>query len=167
MPPVADVFGNRSGMVSAADVHGASTMPGQQPKPEPIVAQPPRPAGQMANVRLEVTITEQRDTTTIPTRTITLVLADREHGYLRTTDPGVVLNVDARAEIVREGRIRVSFGLEYKGQAVEGDPNAPPLVNQNVTTILEEGKPTVVSQSADARSPRSSVRVELKATILK
>ena len=174
MPAVGNVFGDRSAQVSAANVPGVpgTGVQAQPPQAKPeapaaAIPPPPRPPAQMANIRLEITITEQREATAIPPRTVTLLLADRENGHVRTAQAGVVLNVDTRAEIVRDGRVRVWFALEYRGQAVEGDRNTPPLVNQTVTSLLEDGKPIVVSQSADPRSPRSGVRVELKATILK
>jgi hypothetical protein len=39
-------------------------------------------------------------------------------------------------------------------------------ISESLTVILEDGKPLVVSQSADPGSDRK-VRVEIKATILK
>jgi hypothetical protein len=165
MPNVANVFGERSAKVSAASVPGAD-----QAKPEvPAAPAPkaPRTPAQLANIRLDVTITEQRDGAAIPPRTVTMLLADRENGHVRTLQGNVVLNVDARPDIVRDGRIRVFFMMEYRIQTAEGERSSPPLLNESVTSLLEDGKPAVVSQSADPTSARSAVRVELKATIVK
>lgn len=170
MPKVANVFGERSAKVSAAGVPGAEQTPPPQAKPGPPATpapQAPRAPAQLANIRLEVTIAEQRDGTAVPARTVTMLLADRENGHVRTTQAGVVLNVDARADIVHDGRIRVFFMMEYRTVAAEGERISPPLLNETVTSILEDGKPIVVSQSADPTSARSGVRVELKATIVK
>jgi hypothetical protein len=79
----------------------------------------------------------------------------------------------------KEGSVQVDLGLEYRpiapGQTTtpQGVPPAPTELtaqptglNQRVVTILDSGKPVVVSQAADPSSDRK-ISVELKATIEK
>ena len=126
---------------------------------------PPRPPAQLANVRIELTVTDQRSDAQAAPRTIIMVVEDRQNGRIRTNRNNTYLNVDGRPEILREGRIRLFLSLEYAPQ--EGPDRAAPIpVSESVTAILEDGKSLVVSQSADPASDRK-VRVEVKATIVR
>src|SRR5688572_1148017 len=63
----------------------ATTKPTAQETPKPTAASeaPIRP-GHLANVRLDVTITDQRATGQPTTKTVSLVLSDGAHGRIRT-----------------------------------------------------------------------------------
>jgi hypothetical protein len=140
----------------------------QEPTVPPKGAEPqaPRaPAAQAANVRVEITIADQRSDAQTPPKTVTLLLEDRQSGRMRTGRANAMLNVDARPEITREGRIRVSLSLEYTPQDAPDRPTQPPVI-ESVTALLEDGKTLLVSQSADPITERK-VRVELKATIVR
>jgi glucose/arabinose dehydrogenase len=149
-----------------------------QPTPPPVrdaqgtPTQPPQPPSrtpaQLVNVRVDMTITDQRGDAAPLSKNITIVVADRESGRIRTegrdvANRPVTLNVDSRAEIVREGRIRVFVTIEYRPQS-ETAGIMP--ITETLAAILDDGKPLVVSQSADPASDRK-VRLELKATILR
>ena len=183
--------------------------PTQQPSPKPkpgtpaeetqqvtLAPEPNRRSGQLANVKLDVTIADQRGTGQPTTKTVSLVLADRANGRIRTTGeipvpitlPGpspttqyqmrsIVLNVDAYPELTRDGRVRAYVTLEYRPATTESGPRGtpndgaggeqlPPTISESFTVVLDDGKPLVVSQSADPNTDRR-VRVEVKATILK
>ena len=164
-----------------------SSVPAEEtPKTSPVpMAEPWGRGGQLANVRLEVTISDQRASGPPTTKTVALVLADRANGRIRTTGEVrvprqaggasvafdtriVVLNVDAQPEFTRDGRVRAHVTLEYKpvaGEAVN-EEQALTTISESFAVILEDGKPLVVSQSADPTTDRR-VRVEVKATILK
>ena len=134
----------------------------QKPAEPPATA--PRPAPSV-NVRIDLTLTDQNEGTTGKPKTLSMILTDRDSGRMRTgtgREDGM-LNVDVRPEIVRDNRVRMSLTLEYRPP--RGEKEAAP-VTQSLSTLLEDGKPLVVSQSADPGSTRS-VKVELKATILK
>jgi hypothetical protein len=79
-----------------------------------------------------------------------------------------VLNVDAHPELVRDGRVRAHVTLEYRPTIAEAKTEEQVLttISESFTVNLEDGKPLVVSQSADPNTDRR-VRVEVKATILK
>lgn len=143
----------------------------------------------LANVRLDVTITDQRASGQPTTKTVSLVLSHGAHGRIRTTGDvrvpvqiqgsdgaaqtnymmrPVALNVDAHPVFVSANRVRATVTLEYKPTGGEAEDQAPltTTISEMFTVILEDGKPLVVSQSADPTTDRR-VRVEVKATILK
>jgi hypothetical protein len=127
--------------------------------------QPARSPAQLANIRIELTIMDQRSDAPGAPKTVTMLIEDRQSARIRTGRGNASLNVDGRPEILREGRIRVTLSLEYTPQ--EGPERAAPMpIQESVTALLEDGKPLVVSQSADPSGDRK-VRLEVKATIVK
>jgi len=149
-----------STLVSAQDAPATQT---------PAAAQPSQPArstaAQLANIRLELTIVDQRSDTSGTPKVVTMLVEDRQSGRIRTGRGNTNLNVDGRAEVLREGRIRVVLGLEYTPQEGPDRGAATPL-QESITALLEDGKPLVVSQSADPGGDRK-VRLEVKATIVR
>jgi hypothetical protein len=127
------------------------------------------PSAQLLNIRLELRIGDPREGMAAAVRTVTMLLQDRENGRLRTDEgPGhAKLGVDARPEILANGRIRVLLTLEYRPQAVDGQKALPSTLTESVTAILEDGKPLLLSQSGDSASDLGAVKVELKATVLR
>jgi len=141
----------------------AAQEPAAQRPPEP--AQPTRAAAQLVNIRVELTINDQRGDAPTAPKTITMMIEDRQNARIRTGRGNAALNVDAHPEILREGRIRVILSLAYTPQ--DGPDRASPMpIQESVTALLEDGKPLVVSQSADPSGDRK-VRLEMKATIVK
>jgi hypothetical protein len=130
----------------------AASEPTSTPRPAP------EPPGQTVNIKYDVTITDQTGAAESAKKTLSLLVADRQTGYIRSTgvnEKGQVrLNVDARPQILPSGSIRTMLSLEY------------PMISQQVTVILEPGKPQVVTQTADPLSDRR-VTVEVRATVLK
>ena len=125
---------------------------------------PPRNPPQLANIRVELTITDQRTDVPTPPKTVTILVEDRQNGRIRTGRNNIALNVDARPEIVRDNRIRLLLSLEYTPQ--DTDKSSPMAISETLAALLEDGKPLVVSQSADPSSDRK-VKVEVKATIVR
>jgi hypothetical protein len=149
-----------------------STLVSAQDAPAPqasAAAQQSQPvrstAAQLANIRIELTIVDQRSDTSGTPKTVTMLVEDRQSGRIRTSRGNTNLNVDGRPEILREGRIRVVLSLEYAPQD-SPDRAAPTPIQESITALLEDGKPLVVSQSADPSGDRK-VRLEVKATIVK
>ena len=146
---------------------------GEAPTPEPAR----RSRGQLINLRLEFTVTDQIGTAPPVKKMITMNVADGESGRIRTnaevfrknSAPTVVpLSVDASPEI--EGtRIRLRASLEYQLLKDAPEPELPAgktSITQSVTAILNDGVSTVLSQSADPLTDRK-VTLEVKATIIK
>jgi hypothetical protein len=132
---------------------------------------------QPVNIRLELTITDQRGDVPAISKTVTMTVADRYNGRIRTqgdvrTPQGprtVILNVDCQASVIpRESRARVMLTIEYRPVAADGETerSTTPNINESITVILDDGKPMVISQSADPVTDRK-VKVEAKITLLK
>ena len=128
-------------------------------------SQPARSAAQAANIRIEITITDQRTEAQAGPKTLSLVLEDRKSGRLRTGRGNAILNLDVMPEIVREGRVRLLVSLEFTPQDGPDRQIQPPL-SASLTALVDDGKSLVISQSADPSSDRK-VRIEVKATIVR
>lgn len=139
---------------------------GQTPGPVPPPPAPQRTSAQLLNVRIDITITDQRTDAAVVPKTVTLVVADRELGRIRTGSGNLLLNVDARPTIVRDGRVSTNLALEYRPRREEVERSEPASIVESLTAILDDGKALVVSQSADPSTDRK-VKVELKTTVLK
>jgi hypothetical protein len=166
------------------DAPQAAPPAGQKPKPVPAPTEIPEPAAlppgrggaQPVNFRLELTITDQRGSAPVTPKTVTMLVADRYLGRIRTsgnvrvgtTYQPIVLNVDAQPEVLKDGRVRVQVTLEYRAQTAEGtqEENQPNNLTESFSVILDDAKPMLVSQSADPGSDRR-VKVEMKATQVK
>ena len=153
----------------------------QNPAPKPPVtaeqaaAPPParsEPPGQPVNIKLDITITDQTGPGDPLRKVVTLIVADRGIGSIRSTGSvrtqgRVQINVDARPTILSSGAIRLTLGLEYNPRTLGSDaPTEWSSLNDQLGVVLEPGKPLVVSQAADPASDRK-ITVELRASILK
>ena len=193
----------RHGLGALAVLALATTVAAQQPPskpvpPAPIPSGPPPPQGpppatnaprpepnrQPINVRIEVTITDQRGKTPAMKKTVTAVTGDGLNARIRTqaefigmapvgaTITPIPLNLDVMPVILPNGRVRVTLALEYSLPALPDEPTTtvPRLVRtgiqENLAVNLDDGKPLLVAQSADPVSDRQ-VTVEVRATILK
>jgi hypothetical protein len=155
---------------SATQAPAATQKNAEAPKPAP-----PRPEPTM-NIRLDLTITDQRGDTAPVSKTVTMTMIDTGYGRIRTsgdvrTPMGfrpVTLNVDAQPKVHKDGKIRVDMTIEYRPIAAEAESekSTTPTINETITVLLEDGKPLVISQSADPATDRK-VKVEAKATILR
>jgi len=136
--------------------------------------------GQLVNLRLEFTITDQVGTATPVKKTVTMNVADGESGRIRTSaqvwrkmegsnrSVSVPLSIDANPE-VEGNKIRLRASLEYLllNDAGTADiPGGQTSISQGVTSILNDGVSTILSQSADPLTDRK-VTLEVKATIVK
>ena len=149
--------------------------PQEQPKPQEVKPN----EGQTANVRIELTITDQRGDAPSVSKTVSMVTTDRNPSRVRTRGdiltPGmgprpVILNVDARPYILPRDKVRLELTIEYQVPGERGDTASEkataPSVNESLSVILDDGKPLLISQSADPLTDRR-VKVEAKVTILR
>ena len=166
----------------------ATTTKPESAKPE-TKNQPAKPVtisseGLPVNVRLEITITDQRGDGPPIVKKVTKTVADRSSIRIRTgadvqTKLGfrpVVLNIDSFPSIIPtapgsgtpSNKLRVDLTIEYRPVAGEADTekSTTPTINESLRIILEDGKSMVISESADPATDRK-VKVEAKATILR
>lgn len=141
------------------------TAPGEVVVPE----RRPDPIGQAINVRVELAITDQLIGGEPMKKTVTLLAADRARSSVRNEVGGRgFLNVDAQPHILPSGTIRMVLGMEYMpavpSSGAEGTRTLSRL-NEQVTVVLESGKPLVISQAADPTSDRK-VTVQVTATVV-
>jgi hypothetical protein len=141
------------------------------------------------NVRFDITITDQAGSNPPTKKTLNVIAANRSSGAIRSkvavaipsyTPPGqpsrgpifedLPLNLDFKVDHVEGARIRALVGLNYETfMPVTVDDRTwsrRSAVTMNQTVILESGKPTIVSQSADAATDRK-VTVEVTATLMR
>lgn len=152
----------------------AATPPAVAPRPEPrapylgnsAINAPMSPA---TNIRLDLTITDTFTGAPVK-KTVSLIVLTQNGGMIRTASPEgwAVLNIDVVAGAYLGGLVSVRLSFEYtpalpKDIATTG---RPPKLNESITVVLQDGKPLVVSQSADPSTDRK-VTAELTATILK
>jgi hypothetical protein len=145
--------------------------------PAPEAPRAPRPRGQLANVRVDVTVTDQTGPRPAVTKTMTLTVADGESAMIRNETElkspdgmrSAPFSVDAHA-VIDGDRIRLDVALDYQvldtASAQTPGPPTRTLVKGRQALVLESGKPLVISQSSDPMSDRK-VTVEVKGTILR
>ena len=149
------------------------------PQPPPPPAPPtPRREGQPVNVKVEVTITDQRGGLAPVTKAVTVVTADNMSGYIRTEAHAmglgsVPLNVDAEPFLLADGKIRLRVNLQYDLPATKdalADLKTGTIsgtsIRENLSLILVSGQPVVAARSSDPIGDRQ-VTVEVKATVMR
>ena len=160
--------------------------PAETTSPTTRKAPPPPPAAPTPdgrsrkvgpNVRIEVTFSEQRSDSPAMPKTVTVTTNDGQWGRVRSSVSTVgygssPLNVDARPEVLPDGRVSLAVNIEYgekrvpEGKQVHPGQIIEATLNESVTLLLESGKGLAMTQSADPMSDRK-VSVEVKATILR
>ena len=172
-------------IAAAPALAGARQAPASAPSPAARPAdqgKPPRPSrpheGQPINVKVEVTITDARPGAAPVKKTVTIVAADGEAGYVRSESQymnvgATPLNIDAKPEILSGGKIRVGINVQYHlppsrealAELKTGTPTGT-KIRESLYIVLDSGKPLVVTQSADPASDRQ-VTIEVVATTMK
>jgi len=151
-----------------------------QAAPPVQVAPPPyvdsSAGGQIVNIRLDVSISDQAGAAPLQPKMLTLLLADRNSSQVRTNFEDRYISMDARPTIV-DGKIKLNLTISSDNPraivaATAGPPQAAQyggntlVWNQSLTAIVESGKPLVVFENSDPSHNRK-LSVEVKATILK
>jgi hypothetical protein len=136
--------------------------PGSAPA-APFVAVDPTP-GQLVNIQIDVSLVVEGGTEGAERKTMTLTLADRQEGSVRSIERTIgaqgTLNVDARPVVQPNGRVLTRIGLEFQSG------NEVPFVQVRAQPLLESGKALRISRAVSPKGDRS-VTVEVTATILK
>lgn len=151
------------------------TAPGRAPTAQPGPPPPQPGPGQGVNVRVELTITDEGTAAAPVKKVVSMTVADREFGRIRSTAfvgaiGEVPLNVDARPMIQPDGRLRLQLTINYDSIDVQARETNNPrkiMIREELGgIIIESGKALVVTQSADPVGDRK-VMIEVKATILR
>jgi hypothetical protein len=177
------------GQIGAAQESQQAEQKARPPAPAvaPPIAKPMVLIPALRNIQVEITIIDQVGSEPPLKKTISLIAADRGSGSIRSNvtiavprqPPGpdpknyvfeeLPLNVDIRPEVTEDkNRIRARLILNYEtsyASKTSGMPAVKSVLTVDQHVMLDNGKPMVVSQSADAATDRK-VSVELKATIL-
>jgi hypothetical protein len=148
------------------------------PTPAPAIARKEQARGLPVNVKVQLTITDQRPDAAPIKKTVVVVVADGEVGSVRSESQymnvgSAPLNVDAKPEIVSDGKIRVGINVQYDlaptkealADLKTGTPTGTKM-HESLYVVVDTGKPLVIAQSADPGSDRQ-VTLEVIATIMK
>lgn len=148
----------------------AQTAPPRAPTPDPLGSR----VAASTNVRLDMKISDTFTGQPV-LKEVTMIIQSGSNGRIRTESIVaqkfmVNLNIDASTTAYLSGVVRTNVTFEYSpapANAASGDqPAQIPRLNESISVILQDGKPMIVSQSADPMTARK-VTVELTATILK
>lgn len=167
-----------AGLLLSAGVSAQESKPA--PPPEKSAKPPTEPAREEArrnNVKLDLTLTDQSGPGDAAKRTVSMILADRQSGSIRSGGSviaggnrvNVTLNVDARPQILDDNRILLDLTLEYAPKPISENANTGEgraHLTERLGLIVDPGKPMVISNASDPTSDRR-ITVELMATILK
>jgi hypothetical protein len=124
--------------------------------------------GQLVNIRVDIAVVEEGAGTSVVRKEMSLIVADRRSGSVRSAARGISNNVgglqlsaDVRPWVERDGRIRTLVTMNYVSH-----PHFSDWGQLKFEPLLESGKLLTVSRASSAVSDRY-VRVDVTATILK
>lgn len=132
---------------------------GQRPTatPPPASAVPPQ-ANNWQNVKLDLTITDAASTSPQIKKVLSMYIADGRQGQVRSQSEQGLINVDARPQLRPDGKsILLQLTVEYR-------PDHGSQFSESLSAMVIDGKPLVLSQTADPSGDRK-VSVEVVATI--
>ena len=160
-------------------------IPGQTPTPKAPTAEQrdaaaARDTGIWQNIKLDFVLTDNYTGTPVK-KTVTMIMSSGRSGQIRTRNLiggfEVELNVDAQASTRTNPpgysgptQIYASITMQYMPAPLPDTsnrgPSAPSGLHQSISFALLDGKPMVISQSADPVTDRK-VTLEVTATVLK
>jgi hypothetical protein len=161
------------------------------PAPAPVAQSAAAPPSSMAmsswqNVRLEFTVSDTFGNTPSK-KTVSMLVADRGTGRIRssmmimdTSENGgsyqATINVDATVTLPSvaapqqmQNKVMVNLSVNYVPEnAIQkaAGPLKPANLDESISVVLENGKPTLITQSADPKGDRK-VTLEVTATVVK
>jgi hypothetical protein len=160
-------------LVSTLLIALATASPAPPPSPSPQPSRFP-----LANVRLDIKVTERKGNAEPITKLVSMTVADRDQGKIRSVADvppagganfsiSVPLHVDARP-VIEGNRVRLHLSLEYTADRPADASARPPTLNvkEDLSVILESGRPMTIADAADPLGDRR-VQVEVTATILR
>lgn len=147
----------------------AAQPPQQTPATTPPAPPPvdPEQGGQLINIRLDVTVTDQEAQGAPQPKSLMVILADRAMGRTRAAFEDRSIAIDARPTIA-DGRIRVNLTLQSEASRFTPPTQRDATLNwrNSFSLLLENGKPMLALETLDAVTKRK-MSIEVKATIQK
>jgi hypothetical protein len=178
-------MGVMTGTLSAEQKAPAPKPTAQQPAGREAVetkAQPAPPPAEVKrrNVSIEVAITDQTGSGEPVKKVVSMIVADRQTGSVRSAGNAMpqstvtpvpiereTLNVDVTPTIHQDDSVLLSLTLQYIPPPTEGDKmQGRAQLNERMGVTLESGKTLMISRAADPGSSRK-ITVELTATVMK
>jgi hypothetical protein len=136
-----------------------SATPAAAPAPAP--APPPR-RGQPINVKIDLSINDQRAGAAAVKRTLSMVVADQQGGSIRSQSEvlavgAVPLNVDVFPELLADNKIRLNLTLQYDWPApIEAGRDAPRGTGRQDRAARQRDADSRQRQADDRRAIRGS-----------
>ena len=164
--PAAATAPARAPQAPRAPVPGAPPRPAPPPGTAPLVSVEPNQPGRLVNIQIDIVLTTEGGAQPPVRKTVTLTLADRQEGSVRSMDrtaapqSGGSLNVDVRPVVQVNGLVLTRIGLEFSGT------DDVPFVQVRAQPLLESGRALRISRAVSPRTDRA-VTVEVTATVLK
>lgn len=126
------------------------------------------------NISVVVNITD-KSTTGPQNKTVSLIIANRDSGRVRssgTTSLGngnsrsSELNVDANTTLLKSGLISTYLTVNYQPEWTD-EATKMTAVTQSVKLFLKDGVPMVIAQAADPTKGTRSVSIEVTAKVIR
>jgi hypothetical protein len=167
--------------VMASAAAAQPPVPAPAPAPAPIRAEPPVPASDQPNIQFDIAIADEGGGLPASKKNVVLMVQGGGAGSLRSNGIGLVtregkitdrVNVELNADIKmpsynfkEPNKVRARISIEYQPFFAEMRAT-PARVRAQVDVLLENGRKTVLWQTAD---PITGLRttIEVTATVLK
>jgi hypothetical protein len=171
--PAPQPRGRSGAPTTAAPRPRVATPASETPQAAAPAAAPERPRRefQPINVKVDLTLTDQRGGSPAIKRTVTVLAADGYTGSIRTQSQviqvgPVPLNVDASPTLLADGKIRLAINLQYDWPAPTETGSARGTVVSTSLTITDDSRKRQADDrgNADPVSERQ-VTVEVKAIL--
>ena len=111
------------------------------------------------NLRIEVTISDSLAADVQQKKAVTMLVADGRSGQVRSNSGDGIINVDARPQIQRDGRILLQITIEYRPnltpqQLQQSGASRVTAFSESLSLIVPDGRAVTASQSSDPGSDR-------------
>lgn len=172
-----------AGMMMVAMTAGAAAQPAPAPAPARAV-EPAAPSQDQPNIQFDITVSDEGGGFPASKKSVVLMVQGGGAGSLRSNGIGslrafdtrgqpraveVVFNIDVklpRYEIKDPNKVRARVTIEYQPFHEESPKGLPGRVRAQVDVALENGRKTMLWQTADPVTGLRST-IEVTATVLK
>ena len=123
------------------------------------------------NLKIEVTIADSLAADVQQKKSVTMLVADGRSGQVRSNSGDGIINVDARPQIQRDGRILLQITIEYRPnltvqQQQQTGASRQTAFSESLSLIVPDGKAVTASQSSDPGTDRK-MTLDITTTVLR